>query len=403
MMYKSVKMFAAALCVLLSGCSIRSATSGDVSAVSAESTENADIVASPSNGAEGMDIGREEYLAEYRYRLTRSGYGSDTDEQTLSAVQQEVVNDMIEDKLIRAKFAEYGLTLTDSDLEAIQDDVRTGIETMLSGIESAAAAADSSLSEDELEAQAQEQYRQILDTCGISEDTFRSWQETIYMRSRLTEEIGRDEECTDEELQSRLQALIAAAKSQYESSPEEYSGQNYAAIWIPDGSRTIQAILVSFDYDTYSQIISLRSDGSDEEADSLRRDSLSGLQERYEQIMSQIVAGADFGQLMEDFNEDEGNGTFLITPGTQVFGTEIEECAMGIADIGGTDTAVTDYGYYILRYKDDAVVTEETLNDTAEQLRSLILENKRSELFDTQLESWKTEYSYEINSELLGL
>lgn len=391
---------AAAVVLAMSGCSIKPADTSSGSSHT-DSAEQAEIAAFPGNGAKGMEITREEYRGEYLYFLAKNGYTSDTDADTLASAQQQVINSMIEERLIRAKFAENGMTISDSDRESIQKDVDSGVAAMISSMKSALAAADSSLSDEELDEGAQAQYQQLLSTCGISEDTFYGWQETIFMKQKLTEKLGADAGVTDEELNSQIQALITAAQSQYQSSPATYNGQNYAGIWIPEGSRAVQAILVSFDYDAYSEISSLRYEGKDEEADKLREESLGGLQERYEAIIARIVAGDDFAKLMEEFNDDQGNGTFLITPGTEVFGKEILDCAMGIDAVGGTDTAVTDYGYYILRYESDAVVTEDTLNAAAEQLRDYILESKRSELFNAGLEKWKTEYSYEINEELL--
>lgn len=393
---------AAAVVLAMSGCSIKPVDTSSGSSQT-DSAEQPEIAAFPGNGAKGMEITREEYRGEYLYFLAKNGYTSDTDADTLASAQQQVINSMIEERLIRAKFAENGMTISDSDRESIQKDVDSGVAAMISSMRSALAAADSSLSDEELDEGAQAQYQQLLSTCGISEDTFYGWQETIFMKQKLTEKLGADAGVTDEELNSQIQALITAAQSQYQSSPAAYNGQNYAGIWIPEGSRAVQAILVSFDYDAYSEISSLRYEGKDEEADKLREESLGGLQERYEAIIARIVAGDDFGKLMEEFNDDQGNGTFLLTPGTEVFGKEILECAMGIDAVGGTDTAVTDYGYYILRYESDAVVTDETLNATAEQLRGYILESKSGELFDAEMEKWKTEYSYEINDDLLEL
>lgn len=395
--------FAAVMAVVmlgLSGCSIKGAESASSDGVS-QSAQQADIAAAPTNGAEGMDITRDEFLREYLYNLARYGYGTDTDEDTLSEIRRQVINSLIEDRVVRAKFAEYGLELSDDDRTEIQTEVDSGIDSMLESIKSAESSVDETLSDEELTARAQERYDLVLERCGVTRDTFYTWQETLVMKQKLTDLLGADIECTDDEVSSQLQALISLAKSQYENSPEEFNGQTCASVWLPDGSRTIQAILVGFDYDTYSSISELRSAGSDEEADALREQSLDGLQERYEAVMSGIVAGDDFAQLMEEFDEDEGNLTLIVTPGTEVYGKDIEECAMGIDQPGGTAAAVTDYGYYILRYAGDAVVSEDTLSESAEEIRKYSLETKKSELFDAELEKWKNEYSYEINNDAI--
>ena len=394
---------AAAAAAILSGCTVKPAVSGGSAETSEAESGQAVIVAAPTNGAEGMDVTREEYLGEYLYYLSKNGYAADTDAETLSQAQQQVIDSIIEVKLIRAKFAEYGLEITDSEQAEIRSDVNTGIESIKSSLRSAAESADDTLSDEELDSRTEEQYQQLLTTCGISEDTFYNWQEAVLMKQKLTDRLGGGAEVTDEELSSQLQALIAAAKSAYEEDPANYSGQTYASLWIPEGSRKVQGILIGFDYDTYSQIVKLRSDGDDEGADSFREESLSALEGRYEEVMARIVAGDDFAELMTEFDEDEGNGTFLITPGTELFGSEIYDCAMGIDGVGGTDAAVTDYGYYILRYVEDAVVSDETLNSTAESMREYLLEQKKDELFNTEFEKWKNEYSYEIRNDLLGI
>lgn len=390
---------ALAVIVTLTGCSIKPAES---SGTSRESQAQTNIAAAPANGDESMTITREDYLGEYLYYIARNGYTTDTDEQTLKEAREQVINSLIEERIIRAEFADSGLTISDSDRENIEQNVDAGIASMKESMMSAAAEADSSVSEDELSSLAEEQYQQILDTCGITRDTFYRWQETLFMKQQLALTLD-GAEVSDEELNSQLQALIAAAKAGYEQAPASYNGQDYAGVWIPEGSRYIQALLISFDYDTYSQIVSLRSAGNNDEADALREQSLSGLEERYEEIMSKIVAGEDFAQLMAEHNEDEGNLTLLVTPGTEIFGKDILECAMGIGSIGGTDTAVTDYGYYILRYREDAVVTDETLSTTTENLRSYLLGTKCSDLMTEQLGKWKAEYNYTINYDQLSI
>ena len=233
---------AAAAAAILSGCTVKPAESGGSAETSEAESGQAVIVAAPTNGAEGMDVTREEYLGEYLYYLSKNGYAADTDSETLSQAQQQVIDSIIEEKLIRAKFAEYGLEITDSEQAEIRGDVNTGIESIKSSLRSAAESADDTLSDEELDSRTEEQYQQLLTTCGISEDTFYNWQEAVLMKQKLTDMLGDGAEITDEELSSQLQALIAAAKSAYEEDPANYSGQTYASLWIPEGSRKVQGL-----------------------------------------------------------------------------------------------------------------------------------------------------------------
>ena len=96
------RMLAAAAVVLaMSGCSIKPADTSSGSSP-ADSAEQPEIVAFPGNGAKGMDITREEYRGEYLYYLVKNGISSDADADTLANAQQQVINSMIEERLIRA-------------------------------------------------------------------------------------------------------------------------------------------------------------------------------------------------------------------------------------------------------------------------------------------------------------
>lgn len=389
---------AAAMC--LSSCSI-SPTSSPGSGAESES-----IAARPADGAAEMEITYQDFVREYNFYLVKNGIntgGSFSATDGLAEIRRDIIDSMIEDKIIRAKFEEYGMTLTAEDKQSIQSEVDRGKAAMLSSLKAAAAADDEALTEEALGEKAEQLFQQILTSCDISADTFYRWQEALFMKQMLTEKLGENVQIPYSDAESQMQTMIALAQTEYNASPAEYNGQTYAGVWIPEGSRNIQAILVGFDYDTYSEISSLRAAGRDEEADKLREESLDGLQDRYEEIMSRIVSGSGFEELMTEYNADEGNGTFLVTPGTELFGAEFAECAMGIDAPGGTAAAVTDYGYYILHYADEARVSGETLKANTNEIREYLLQQEKTRIYTEESEKWKSEYAFEINSQLLGL
>ena len=45
----------------------------------------------------------------------------------------------------------------------------------------------------------------------------------------------------------------------------------------------------------------------------------------------------------------------------------------------------------------------DTLKASTEDLQAYLLENEKSKLYNAEYEKWKNEYSYQINSEILGL
>lgn len=417
---------AAAVILSLSACTVKgSESSGSTSSTAeaqttpAETAEaeqvksvlNSDVaedtvVAAPTNGAEGMEITFGDFMKEYRYFLERSGYENDTDPQNAAAIassRQEIINAIIEDRIIRAKFAEYGLSFTEEEEKAINDTVDAGVAQIKVSLMQSLASADDTLTEEQLTEQAEERFAQILTDCGLTMDTLKGWQEVSEMKKKLTGEIGKDATYSYEDAQTQVQRVIDSLKADYESNPASYYGQAYASYWIPEGSRAVKAILVGFNSTVYQLMQQLRSEGRNDEAVEYRTDKLKDIQDRYDEIMEKINSGEDFAQLMDEYNDDGGNGTFLVTPGTEVFGTEFAECAMGIENPGEVATCVTDFGYYIIQFVDEVTVSEETLKATTEGLQEYLLENEKSKLYSAEYDKWKTEYAFETNSELLGL
>lgn len=373
----------------------------------AESGTAADVVAaSPSNGAEGMDITFGDFLREYKYYLERSGYENDTDGSNAATIKQarrQIIDAIIEDRIVRAKFAEYGMSVSEEEEKDIRSQVESGVESIKNGLKTTLSSADPDLTDEELTAQANEKFLKILDDCDLTMDTLYGWQEITVLKQKLIDEIGKDASFSYEQAEEQINKLIESLKSQYESNPASYYGQTYANIWIPEGSRAVKGILVGFNSTVYSLMQQLRSEDRNDDADEYRQDKLADIQDRYDEIMNKLNAGDDFDKLMEEYNDDGGNGTFLVTPGCEVYGKEFEECVMGIENPGEVATVVTDFGYYIVKYVDEVSVNADTLKASVEDLRAYLLENEKSKLYSEEYEKWKTDYNYQINSEVLGL
>lgn len=420
-------MLAAVLCaaLALTGCNGGSSSSSEAPVSSAAGTADdnstaesgvysvltADIpaetvVASAGNGAEGMDITFAEFVKEYRYYLWQYGFSIDTDSSVadkMKQARQDVIDGIIKDRIVRAKFAENGLSFTDEEKQEIQDSTDSAINDIITSIKGVISYADSSLSEDELTEKAQLQLSQGLSDCGLTTDDLYGWQEVTFMAQKLRDKFSEGTEVTDEELESKMTETIDSIKKSYEDEPASFYGQYYSNLWLPEGTRAIQAILVGFDYDTYSEINTLRTDGKDDEADKLREESLPSIQERYDALMEKVNSGEDFAQLMTDNNDDEGNGLFIVTPGTEIYGEDFYNAAMGLENTGDTTSVLLDYGWYILRYQQDAEVTDEDLEKTRASVRQNLLASKKSELYNAEYEKWAEEYAFTTDNDVLDL
>ena len=65
---------------------------------------------------------------------------------------------------------------------------------------------------------------------------------------------------------------------------------------------------------------------------------------------------------------------------------------MGLENIGDTNSVLLDYGWYILRYQQDAEVTAEDLEKTRENVRQSLLQSKKDESYNAEYEKeWESE------------
>ena len=154
------------------------------------------VIASPGNGATEMDISFDAFLKEYKYFLYGTGLTDDTNEayaETLRERREYIVKYLINEQIVNAKFDEYGLTLTDEDMEKIKADAESSKQQVISQLSSTIASSSPvELSEEEIKEQAQAQYRATLEAGGLTDEDIVSWQTTTEKQNRLAEIINKD-------------------------------------------------------------------------------------------------------------------------------------------------------------------------------------------------------------------
>lgn len=366
------------------------------------------IIASPGNGASGMDIRFDTFLKEYRYFLSGYGFSDDTNEiyaDTFRERREYIVSYLINEQIINVKFDEYGLVLTDEDLERINADVEESRKQMISQLSSTIASSTTEqLSDEQIAEQAEAQYKASLEACGITDEDIVSWQTTSEKQNKLTEEINKDFTVEYSEAEERFNTAREAAKEKYEESPETYNTTAYGAIWLPEGTRSVKQILIMFDEDTLNEVSELRASGDDEAADALRAERAASLEAELAEVRGKIDGGGDFETLMNEYSDDgDTTVSYTVAPKTGMYIPGFAECVLAIEEVGGVSVCLTDYGYHIIKYVGEAVVTEEAMKQSTDELYEYLKEAYASSNFNSKMNEWRNEYNYTIERELLLL
>ena len=390
-------------------------TSGSTTAPVGTSVLNSDISADTAvasfEGHDDMNVTFGEFLKEYKYYLYQYSITDDTDPNYADMLQGQreyIVNYLINEKIAEKKFNEYGLSLSDEELAQIDADTKAGIENLktnsLTPLVKYSLAEGETLSDEELAKKVEEKYQEMLSTCGISEEDFNSWQKAIVLQNKLTEYLNKDYVYDPSEAITQLETIVENAKQAYENDPSSYNPDNMSGVWIPEGSREIQQILIGFDSDSLAEIQVLRKEGKDTEADALVEEKLGGINDRIKEVEDKLAAGEDFSALMKEYSDDtDTSAVYIVTPGTKIYVSSFTECALAIPSVGENSTCVSDYGYHILNYKAEAVVTDEEYNAYLDSMHSYLENAHRSQNLSNATKEWREEYKFTIDRDALML
>ncbi len=368
----------------------------------------ADTVVVSVEGHEDMNITFGDFMKDYKYFL--SGYQITDDTSFMyiemaTAQRQYIANSLLNEKIMEKKFYEYGLSLTEEDEAQIDADTQANIQYMKEIYQSMALLSDDSLSEDEVVAYGEQQYAAMLQYCGMTEDDIRNWQRSSVIQTKLVEYVKEQNPYDYSESEAQVQILEDSAKAAYAEDPSTLNPDGMKNLWLPEGTRAVQHILIGFDEVTQSEISTLRSEGSDADADALIEEKLTELSEELAEIQDKLAAGEEMEALIAEYSDDaNGAQLYYAAPGsTSTYGTEFANAAMDIAAIGETAVCSTDYGYHIISYVSEATVSADVRKGYVDAVHVYLESAYHAQIFDELLTEWRNEYSFTIDSDALIL
>ncbi len=365
-----------------------------------------DTVVVTVDGQEDMNVTFGDFLKEYKYRLAGYQITDDTTEMYASVLQEEreyIINYLVNERIMYRKFEELGFALTDEDNAQIDADTAAGIEGIKASLRQRIKDTEL-LSEEELDKRTEEEYDKLMTECGLTYDDIRNWQKAIVVQEKLTEYVNTEYAYDPTSTDRQVETLIESAKESYEMDPANYDAASMASLWIPEDSRYIKHILLKFEDEAMAEINTLREEGKNAEADALREEKLGEMSAKIDEVKGKVEAGDDFDLLMSTYSDDgDTKMSYIITPGTQLYMDGFAETAFAIPEIGGTEECVTDYGWHMIKYTEDAVVTEDELQAYKESLHKYMEEQYLSQNYGNAMKEWRTEYTFEIDRDILML
>ncbi len=398
--------------VMLSGCSLTFNAN--------KLPENNTTVAEPSGegvkGKEELFVKYGDFRKEYLYWLKCKGITDDSDETYASsceAQREQIISYLINEKIINDKAKELGADVfTDEEISALEEDFDAQIQEQIdyfAGIaDYGTLATGESVSEEEKQKRGGEMLDAFLEDCELTRDDLFMWQKSDLLRQKVQKEVTKDVASDYSEAEKTFNNYVESIKNLYANDQREYESGQYSAFWIPEGSRRIKHILLKFDDSVTDEITALREEGDEEGADKLREEKLDEMLDDVNKIKNMIDNGSNFDELIKEYSADAAGSSmypngYLVVPDSVTYVPEFTAAAFELENIGDYKPAASDYGWHIILYASDAVVTDEEIKSYVDYIHETLTANAVNEKFAEVLNGWKEDYDYTIDYEILKI
>ncbi|MBP1563098.1 MAG: peptidylprolyl isomerase [Oscillospiraceae bacterium] len=406
---KFTRLFRSAAAIVLSatlcGCSIKFGTN--------IKPDNNHYVAKPSDSTlvDELGITYAEFMNDYTYYLNLLEITDDTQDSVsdiCKSYREEIIKTLILEKICTVKAEEYGISgLTEEE----ENQVKIAADSIINQrISFYAEYADygsvdpSALTEEEKKKRGGEELDKELAKYGFTRDDYYTKQRKYMLSYKLMQAVG--EEIDRSEAEKIFDDYAKVAKETYESSISDYEQSGISQYYIPEGSRYIKHILISFSDDDVTALQTMRLTGDDEGADNLRAEKAEALDEKVNEVIGKLDAGENWDAVSNAYSADASASAsypdgYLVIPNGTMYMKEFQEAAFVPEKVGDRTTCVTDYGVHIMIYASEAKVKDSERQSIVNNIYNSLV---KQEFVDRTTE-WIEEYGFYDNMdyELLGI
>ena len=366
------------------------------------------------------------------YMYSMYGYSYDvTSEENIAEAQETVIESFKKELVSHAKIREMGLDqLTEEEQTKIQSDAEKTYQSNLDYILTSNYA-DSELSDEEKN----EKAKADLETMNYTmEKALEDAKETL-LTEKLRQEIIKDVAVTEEEIKKDYDSKVASAKETYEGKAGTWASaanNGTTLYYTPAGVRFVKQILVKFQDEDQTKIDEAnkkvsdaqaaldKEDATEEEkaaaqeeltkaqaeANQVLETAFANIDETADGILAELEAGADWDTLMADRTQDPGMQSgitaergYAVSADMTSFDSAFVQAAMALEKIGDYSGKIrgTAYGYYIIKYVNDAVEGPIALEEVRDTLESSLLSTKQTETYNNQIQEWVDAADFKMN------
>lgn len=363
------------------------------------------VVAEYKGGALMSDEVAREY-EDQMSALVLAGYSEAEIAETLL---DEVMQYMVGDRVLADKAKEMGLyELTGADRAAVEaeaqdiydaqiDFFRDYVNTEGMTDEEATGAVKNYLQQNE----------------GVTLEGIRSELEQGWWVEKLYNEITKDVQVSEADVQQSYNALLADQKASFTAYVDDYEFAQMngeTILYNLDGYRAVRMLLFAFDdFEAYEAVLALSDEleelDPEKDADMIAQYKAeieacyAPVEAKAQAALDEIQAGADFEDLIARLGDDAGmmdeylrSTGYYVSNDSLLWPREFISAAMAMQNPGDLSPAlrIAD-GVCILQYVGDVPAGEVALQDVQARLQENVLENAKFDAYEAQLSVWLQE------------
>lgn len=299
----------------------------------------------------GQKILKADYLKQYNVYVSAVAqqYGIDRTEletnkdntDMLSQIKEDVVDGLINQKLIEQQAAKNNVTLTDDDKKQAKDNIQQLKDLY-----------------------GQDGFAELLKQEEITESDLEQMILDNILQQKLTDKLTADVTVTDDEI-------------------KKYYEDNKATLFTDPEKVKVSHILISIPQDKYS--------ASDQEKEA----EYAKIKPKAEQVLAMAKKGDDFTKLVEQYSDDTGTkdqGGELTFSRNDPLESSFIDASFALKNPGDiSDLVKTSYGYHIIKLEEKIPAKTYTLEEKKDEIKDTLLQQKKSDKMSSLMDGWKKE------------
>lgn len=359
---------------------------------------------------EALTVSYDAFSKEYKYWLLVNQIADDTADEVADkckSQRESIINYLVNEKIVLEKAKEYGVDqFTEEELDSIESDYNTYIESSIESFKSYVNAGESGTSEVNgdaaILAEAEKIFDEKLTECGMTRDDILMWYRNAVTADKLKTKLAEDNPVEYSDAEAQYDEIVSGIRQIYEKSPIDYEQDlYYKYYWLPENSRMIKHILIKFASNDSAEITACRENNDETGAEKAREKALEDLRPRIEEIKNMLDNGADFDALANEYSEDTGLSSnpdgYLVVPNGESYYAEFQQAAYELENVGDYKLVGTDLGWHIVMYAADAVMTEENEKALIDAIYENMQSNAATTAYNTAMQGWRTDYAYDFD------